>query len=174
MEFERGHDRENVSVLYLMQNCKILYCSLYLECWRIVMYRTSANSSWNIKCQHWRLYHLPILNSIYRSLKFASPIPGGVGCPLLQTTTSWSSLCGRIWSESWAGVLPTLPAQPAPACAALPCRATSAVSPADCLWDAEVCHKWNPHICTAVQGLSSLHNRNPYLMLWVTQYTFFL
>lgn len=45
MEFERGHDRENVSVLYLMQNCKILYCSLYLECWRIVMYRTSANSS---------------------------------------------------------------------------------------------------------------------------------
>lgn len=146
-----------VSVLYLMQNCKILYCRLYLECWKIVMYWTSSNLSWSIKCQHWSLYHSPVLCSLYKSHMFASPVPGWVGCPLLQTATCWTSQgCGRIWSElSWG------PPQPVPACAALAHRSRCAASPADSVSGTLKKPINETHKALTVQGLSSFHNINP-------------
>lgn len=133
MEFGRGHGIENISILYLMMDSKILCCGLYLECWKIVTYWTSANSSWNIKCQHWSLYHLPVLSSLYKSHMFASPIPGWVGCPLLQTATSELGSC------------PRLPAQPAPACPALPRSARCAASSVNSVSGTLKSHKWDPH-----------------------------
>lgn len=45
MEFGRGDGVGNALILYLIQNCKILYYSMYTEGRKIVTYQTSANSS---------------------------------------------------------------------------------------------------------------------------------
>lgn len=159
--------RRYVSVLHLMQNCKILYYSLYLECWEIPMYWSSANSSWNIKCQHWSLYHLPVLGSLYKPHMFASPVPGWVGCPLLQPATCWTGQgCGRTWSESWAGVLPS-------SSCLLPHRSRCAASPADSVSGTL---KWvinETHISHSTGALLLPEHKTPSLILWLILHTIF-
>lgn len=182
MGFGRGHDMKNISVLYLMHeyiyfitfNCKILYCGLYLECWKIVTYWTSANSSWNIKCYHWSLYHLPVLISLYKSHTFASPIPGWVDCPLLQPQLEWVRDVAGSVQRAELGSRPRLPAQPAPACPALPHSARCAASPASSVSGTLKSHKWDPHT-TSCPGSPRLlpQHKNPSLRHWVILYTLF-
>lgn len=158
-----------VSVLHLMQNCKILYYSLYLECWEIPMYWSSANSSWNIKCQHWSLYHLPVLGSLYKSQMFASPVPGWVGCSGWVPPAAASHVLDR--SGVWQDLLRELSWGPAQQL--LPHRSRCAASPADSVSGTLTWVINETHISHSTGALLLPEHQTPSLILGLILHTIF-
>jgi len=108
MEFGRGGGVGNASILYFIQNCKILYYSIYVEGWKMATY-WNGNSSRNVNCQCWSLHRITWLGRpLHKSQTFARLVTGWVGWPPPQTATSWAGQgCGRLWCGSWAGLLPS-------------------------------------------------------------------